>query len=277
MEVLFESLGKIFTVTLARYFVIAGIPFVLFYWLMPQRFIKSKIQARYAKNKDFIREIMHSVQTSLVLAGIGVGVIVLSLNGYTLIYTELTAADWWYIPVSLFLSLTIHDTYFYWMHRTLHHPNLFKYTHLLHHKSITPSPFASYSFHFLEAVAEGLILVLLVFVLPMHKITILLFIIVGFIINVYGHLGYEIAPRRFRNSIFFEVFSSSVYHNLHHSKFRGNYGLYYRVWDRLMKTEHPEYVAMYDRIQEKRFGEAVDKEKETKPAESLVIADTAVN
>jgi len=41
---------------------------------------------------------------------------------------------------------------------------------------------------------------------------------------------------------------------MHHSKFKGNYGLYFRIWDRLMKTEHPDYVKDYDRIQERRFG-----------------------
>ena len=241
---------------MARYFIIAGIPFLVFYSLVPARFIKSKIQARYAKKKDFIREILHSMQTSLVLAGVGVGVIVLSQYGYTRIYFELTKADWWYVPLSLFLSLLLHDTYFYWMHRALHHPALFKYSHLVHHKSTTPSPWAAYSFHFLEAVAEGMILPIMVLFLPLHKLTILLFILVGFTINVYGHLGYEIAPRRLRNSILFEIFNTSVYHNIHHSKFRGNYGLYFRFWDRLMKTEHPAYVQEYDRIQEKRFGEA---------------------
>ena len=27
-----------------------------------------------------------------------------------------------------------------------------------------------------------------------------------------------------------------------------------RYWDRLMGTEHPDYVKQYDRIQEQRFG-----------------------
>ncbi|MFA6249390.1 MAG: sterol desaturase family protein, partial [Mucilaginibacter sp.] len=105
-----------------------------------------------------------------------------------------------------------------------------------------------------EAWTEGGVLILLAFVLPMHQLTIILFTISGFIINVYGHLGYEIAPRRLRNSIWFEVFNTSTYHNIHHSKFKGNYGLYFRVWDRLMKTEHPDYVKEYDAIQQKRFG-----------------------
>ena len=76
----------------------------------------------------------------------------------------------------------------------------------------------------------------------------------GLIINVYGHLGYEIAPKAFRNSVFFQFFNTSVHHNMHHSRFNGNYGLYFRVWDKLMKTEITDYEKQFDSIQEKRFG-----------------------
>jgi len=80
----------------------------------------------------------------------------------------------------------------------------------------------------------------------------LLFTIVAFGINVYGHLGYEIAPKWFRRTWLFEIMNTSVHHNLHHSKFIGNYGLYFRFWDRLMKTENPDYVKSYDALMAKR-------------------------
>lgn len=176
------------------------------------------------------------------------------IKPYTRVYTVLSERDWWYVPLSVVLGLIIHDTYFYWMHRLLHHPIFFKYIHLLHHKSTNPSPWTSYSFHITEAWMEGFILVIVVFVVPMHPLGILLFTLVTFMINVYGHLGYEIAPRRFRNSFLFKFLNSSVHHNMHHRKFKGNYGLYFRIWDRLLGTEHPEYVKEYDRIQQNRFG-----------------------
>jgi sterol desaturase/sphingolipid hydroxylase (fatty acid hydroxylase superfamily) len=159
------------------------------------------------------------------------------------------------MSASVALSLIIHDTYFYWIHRLLHHPVLFRHAHLVHHKSTNPSPWASYSFHLLESVLEGGILVVVAFALPIHPLALVLFIISGFIINVYGHLGYEIMPKGLRNSIWFEIINTSVHHNLHHSKFKGNYGLYFRVWDRLMGTEHPDYIKEYDRVQRNRFGE----------------------
>lgn len=261
MHSIIEIIIRIISVSAIRYFVIAGLPFLLFYKLFTSYFTKSKIQDKQASRKDFIREILHSMQTTLVFTAVAMIVLFTPLKQHTLIYDKLTDFPIWWVPVSLVLSLIIHDTYFYWMHRLLHHKKIFRLTHLVHHKSINPSPWASYSFHFLEAWTEGGVLILLAFVLPMHTLTIGLFTVAGFIINVYGHLGYEIAPRRLRNSILFEVFNTSTYHNLHHSKFKGNYGLYFRVWDRLMKTEHPDYVKEYDLIQQKRFGAKVTPQR----------------
>ncbi|MBB4806565.1 sterol desaturase/sphingolipid hydroxylase (fatty acid hydroxylase superfamily) [Chryseobacterium defluvii] len=172
---------------------------------------------------------------------------------YTQWYQNIQDYPVWWLPLSILSGIFIHDTYFYWLHRLLHHRRIFRYAHLVHHQSHNPSPFASYSFHFLEAIGEGLIVPVLLFIIPFHPISLYCFIVAGFLINAYGHLGYEIAPKWFRNSFLFQVLNSSVYHNLHHSKFRGNYGLYFRFWDKIMKTENPSYEEEYDKIQSKRF------------------------
>jgi lathosterol oxidase len=261
MEQFIEISTQLFAISAVRYFVLAGIPFLLFYKLRHSKFSKSKIQSRLASKKDFIREVFYSMLSTAIMSVIAFAVLFTPLKGYTLIYTDINTFGLWYIGLSVFLSLVIHDTYFYWMHRLLHHPKIFRYTHLVHHKSVNPSPWASYSFHFFEAITEGLVLVVIAMVLPMHPISITSFVVVAFMINVYGHLGYEIMPKWFRHSWLFEISNSSVYHNLHHSKFKGNYGLYFRVWDRMMKTEHPDYVKEYDRIQERRFGIQEEKER----------------
>jgi lathosterol oxidase len=249
MDLTLKIFIELFSMSGIRYFVIAGIPFLLFYKLLRRYFKQSKIQKGDADRNDFRREILHSMQTTAILAFIAFIVIYTPLKSYTLIYDDLAKYPVWWIGLSLLISLIIHDTYFYWMHRLLHHKKLFKFTHLLHHRSTNPSPFASYSFHIIEAFTEGAILFVIVFLIPVHPLTILLFTVTSFTINVYGHLGYEIAPKWFRHTYLFEVLNTSVHHNLHHSKFKGNYGLYFRVWDRLMGTEHKDYVKEYDRIQ----------------------------
>ncbi len=252
MPEILKFIAYLFTISLIRYFLIAGFAFLLVYKLFARRLSKNKIQQKKARRKDLRREILHSLQSNLIMVLLTTPFLLPPLRQYTQMYTHIGSLGVVYLASSVLFALIIHDTYFYWMHRLLHHPTLFKHAHLLHHKSTNPSPWTSYAFHGFEAVAEGLILPLLLFILPMHPIAISLFIVAGFIINVYGHLGYEIMPLSFRRSFLFEILNTSVHHNLHHSKFKGNYGLYFRVWDRLMKTEHPDYVSNYDRVQAQR-------------------------
>lgn len=255
MAKVIEWIIYLFGITLLRYFSIAGIAFFLAYRLFASRLSRNRIQQRKAGRSDFLREIRHSVSSGLVMVLVSVPFLLPPMKSYTLQYDAVATYGIPYLVLSVLLALVLHDTYFYWMHRLLHHPRIFRYVHLLHHRSVTPSPWASYAFHITEAAAEGLILPLLLFILPLHPLAIGLFIVAGFIINVYGHLGYEIMPRWFRHSFLFGLFNTSVHHNLHHSKFKGNYGLYFRFWDRLMKTENPDYTRLYDQVQQQRFGE----------------------
>ncbi|MFN0048514.1 MAG: sterol desaturase family protein [Cytophagales bacterium] len=270
MEII-AKYSSMYGVTVFRYLLLSGIPFFLFYVVFSKKFAKSKIQLRLASSKDFFGEILHSLQSSLVLTLVGYLVLFTPFRNFTLIYAEVDAYPIWWLPVSLFLALLVHDTYFYWMHRALHHKSLFSKTHKVHHLSTNPSPWASYSFHLIEAFTEAFVLVIIVFTIPMHPISILSFTIVGFLINVYGHLGFEIMPKGFRSSILFQWLNTSVYHNLHHSKFKGNYSLYFRHWDKWMKTENPDYENTYDLVQEKRFGSNMKSFERASTSKVLLI------
>ena len=257
MNTFLQKFGFLLGIITLRYFLIAGIAFAVCYVIWKGIFEPARIQSRRAVRTDFRREILNSTVMVVVIA-VFVGVVFLTpLRGYTLIYSHTNDYPLWYLPFSLLVTLVIHDTYFYWMHRALHHPRIYRYVHRVHHLTITPSPFASYSFHLLESFSETAIVYVLVFTLPLHIYTLMAFGWVSFLINVYGHLGYEIAPKGFRRSWAFEWLATSVYHNLHHSHFTGNYGLYFRFWDKAMHTENPDYVATYDTLQSKRFGSAL--------------------
>lgn len=251
-----EMIGDFFKpwfIVMVRYLLMAGIPFLIFYVLYPESFKKSRIQQRLARSKDIRREIWHSVQSTTVFALVAVILIKTPLARHTQLYTDVEQYPLVWLPLSLLIALVVHDAYFYWMHRVVHQPGLYRRIHLVHHKSVSPSPWASYSFHLNEALLEALIAPIIIFFIPIHPGVLIAFALISFAFNVYGHLGYEIAPRAFRHSVFFEFMATSTYHNLHHSRFRHNYGLYFRWWDRLMGTENPDYVEEYDRIQQSRF------------------------
>lgn len=259
MENLFEKLATLLISSGFRYFIFAGIPFLIFYIVFSNYYSKNKIQGKSPKKQTFLNEIKNSIMTIGVIAVIASLILFTPFRQYTLIYDDIHQYSFWWIPLSVILSLIFHDTYFYWLHRFIHSKKIYPYIHLTHHKSTNPSPWTSYSFDLFEAILENMILLIMVFILPLHSLSILIFGLLTFIINVYGHLGYEIMPKWFRHSFLFQIINTSVYHNLHHKKFKGNYALYFRWWDRIMGTENKEYVKLYDEIQDRRFGDLEEK------------------
>lgn len=70
----------------------------------------------------------------------------------------------------------------------------------------------------------------------------------GLLDNIKSHLGYEFFPEKF-NKGWLRFIISSTHHNMHHSKFKGNYGNHFRFWDRLLGTEFKDYESEFDKIQ----------------------------
>ena len=71
------------------------------------------------------------------------------------------------------------------------------------------------------------------------------------ILNVIGHLGYEIYPKGFNTHWLFKFKTPSTHHNLHHSKFNGNFSLYFTWWDKWCKTEFKDYHTVYEKVQDR--------------------------
>ena len=79
--------------------------------------------------------------------------------------------------------------------------------------------------------------------------------------NVYGHLGYELFPRKTYTHALGRWLNSSVYHNLHHERFHGNYGLYFTFWDRLcgtLRTDSADKIEeVHQRISERYVADTI--------------------
>jgi Delta7-sterol 5-desaturase len=250
-----EVIAKLLAISYLRYFVFAGTAFLVLYVFFSNYFRHLKIQSKHAGRKDFIREISNSLITAAIFAGAAYIFLYTELRDFSQLYTNTSDYAWWWMPLSVVVALIIHDTYFYWSHRIVHHPKLYKKVHLEHHKSVNPSPWTSYSFHFWEGILQVLILPLLIFIIPMHISMAIVFSTFVLIFNVLGHSGYEFIPAFIRKSPLFSIVASATYHNLHHEKYNCNYGLYFRWWDKWMGTEHPEYTETYDKVVMKKKSE----------------------
>jgi Delta7-sterol 5-desaturase len=237
----------------SRYFMVAGIFFFLFYILLRPFRSKKKIQSKWPKLDDYAREIGYSVITIGIFAFVPLFVLhVPFISQHTKFYTNIEQHGWFYFFLAFPLMFLLHDTYFYWTHRAMHHKKLFRIFHLVHHKSINPSPWAAYSFHPLEALVEAGIFLVFLFTIPIHKLHLLIFFFLMIVYNVYGHLGYELYPKGFNKHWFGKWINTSVNHNQHHQFFKGNYGLYFTFWDRMMGTIRSDYDRRFEEITSKK-------------------------
>ena len=157
--------------------------------------------------------------------------------GWTRIYTA--ADDWplWWMPVSFLLCLALHDAWFYWTHRLMHNPGLFRRIHAVHHDSRPPTAWAAMSFHPWEALSGAFIIPALVFILPLHVGVVLAILLVMTLMGTTNHMGWELFPARLVHGGAGHWLITATHHQLHHERYSCNYGLYFRFWDRLCGTD----------------------------------------
>jgi len=232
-----------------RYYLIAGSVFLLFYIIFKNKILKQKIQSLFPKNSDYLREIFYSTITIFIFALIPLFFIANStMRPYTTLYENISDYGTGYYFLAFPIMFIMHDTYFYWTHRIMHHKGLFNIMHLVHHKSTNPSPWAAYAFHPLESIVEVGIFVVFLFTIPIHKTHIAIFFLLSILYNIYGHLGWELYPKGFSKSRVGKWINTSVNHNQHHKYFKGNYGLYFLFWDRVMGTIRADYDEAFEEV-----------------------------
>ncbi len=158
-------------------------------------------------------------------------------RGWTRIYTDLHAYPLWWMPLSLFAYLFAHDTYFYWTHRLMHRPWAFRTMHAVHHASRPPTAWAAMSFHPWEALSGAVVIPVLVFLIPIHVAVLGLVLTIMTVMGVTNHMGWELFPEWLIRSRVGGWLITATHHQQHHHAYRCNYGLYFRVWDRLCGTD----------------------------------------
>ena len=229
---------------LYRYFTFASFAFILFYVILKKPLWFRKIQKKMPKLHDYTRDFLWSVITVSIFASV-IYLTFVVFKPFSNLYSDISEYSWGYYAFTWVWMICLHDTWFYWWHRAMHHPLLFKHVHLVHHKSTNPSPWTAYAFHPIEAVIEVGIQPLLAFTLPIHAPSLGFFFLFQIIYNIYGHLGFELYPKGFHKHWFGKWINTSVAHNLHHKKFDGNYSLYFLFWDRMMGTLRADYDKTY--------------------------------
>jgi plant 4alpha-monomethylsterol monooxygenase len=129
------------------------------------------------------------------------------------------------IAWQLVAFILLQDTIFYWSHRALHIPRLFKAIHVKHHTFRHVRGHASEYAHPVEAIANLVAFMLPPIVLGAHLLTFGIWVLVRVVETVEAHSGYA----------FTRLASRHAFHHLYAAK--GCLGSFFGVWDRIMGTD----------------------------------------
>ncbi len=226
-----------FTAILLRYFVAAGFFYAYYYIWNREKYRPLRLSRRGLRKGQLKKEISWSIKSSVVFAAFGTLTFFLWQQGWTGIYLDPGDYPYWYLPLSLGIVMFLHETYYYWIHRWMHRPKIFRKVHKVHHDSLAPTPWTAFSFHWWESILEALILPLILILIPVNIYVLGFYLLVMTLSSVINHLDIEIYPPAFMKSKFGKLFIGATHHHHHHAEFNTNYGLYFTFWDKWMGTE----------------------------------------
>jgi Delta7-sterol 5-desaturase len=251
-----DTWRQVLTVDFLRYFLTAA-PFYALFWVWRPRWLhRRRLQPDDPARKRVASEVAYSMSTVVIFSAIGLCLVYAQQAGLTRIYVNVAERGWPYFWASLAVATVAHDAYFYWTHRLLHWRPLFRLAHHVHHRSTSPTPWAAYAFHPIEALIQAGIYLVIVFMVPMHPLALMLFLTYMIVRNVVGHLGFEVWPAGFARHPLTGWHLTPTHHDLHHRFGKGNYGLYFSLWDEWMGTSRPDYVRAYEAVTARRDGTA---------------------
>lgn len=235
-----------FLVVAGRYFLAAGMFYLVFYKWFPGKWRQRRISSRPASSKQFRKEVQWSIVTASIFALAGSVTALLWQKGYTKLYLRVEDYPLWWMPLGLVAAMLLHETYYYWLHRWMHRPAIFRIVHKVHHESNITSPWTAFSFHPLEGLLQAIFLPALLVLMPMHLYILLAQLTIMTFSSVINHLDIEIYPRNFHRHRLGRWLIGASHHALHHKQFRYNYGLYFTFWDKWKRTESPLYPKLFE-------------------------------
>jgi len=152
-------------------------------------------------------------------------------NGYTPVIT-LNSNPVWFI-MALILIPIWSAFHFYWVHRLLHVPFLYKRVHSLHHRNVNIGPWSGFAMHPVEhfLYLSTLCIHLIVASHPIHLFFHIIYQGPGAAMT---HTGYEDLLIKDKRRLALGTF----YHQLHHRYYECNYGNQEMPWDRWFGTFH---------------------------------------
>lgn len=145
----------------------------------------------------------------------------------------------WVIAAQVVLFIYLDDFLFYWMHRTLHVPWLFKRIHGWHHRILTPWAVTGHYMHPIEYALTGSVALIGPLLLSSHIVTVWVWITFRQWEAAEGHCGYDFP---WTPTHFLPFNDGARHHDVHHARVRGNYAGFLTWTDRVFGTLSKGYA-----------------------------------
>ena len=126
------------------------------------------------------------------------------------------------------------DALFYWIHRTLHHPLLYRTLHKKHHEFRATTIWASEHFGEVDFVLNVLPGVIPALLLGAHFAVLMAFTVIRQWQTVQSHSGYDLPFDPFNRGVFH---GGARRHDFHHTHNHGCYSDFLPFWDWLCGTD----------------------------------------
>lgn len=138
------------------------------------------------------------------------------------------------ILMQLAFYLVVEDFVFYWIHRLLHTPFLYRAVHIVHHEHAAPFGIAAEYAHPFEVVFLGIATLMGPFLVAPHLFTLHAWLVIRAIQTVECHSGYDFPWSLNR---WMPLYGGADFHDHHHRIHSGNYSSTFIWVDKLFGTD----------------------------------------
>ena len=152
----------------------------------------------------------------------------------------------WFIFLFLLTPIWI-SFHFYWVHRWLHWPPLYRLAHALHHRNTNVGPWSGLSMHPVEHVIF-FSSILIHFILPSSPVHILFHMQHQSLTAATSHTGYEAMLIKDKKHLALGTF----HHQMHHRYFDCNYGNLEMPWDKWFGSFHDGTEESHNAFKQRR-------------------------
>ncbi len=205
------------------YFGIAPVFRKVCIWL-ESRGVVHKILKREATKRQKKIEQIHSLK-SIFIFGFSALPVVYLMRTNTIVLLPDTFVN---VILGILLLTLWNEIHFFVIHRIMHIPFFMKHVHRVHHRSIIPTVYSVYSFHWFEALLLSTVPITVLPFLPFSPIAVFLYPLTSILLNYSGHCNYRFGKGK---GAHWKLFGTR--HNAHHSVFKKNYGFASHFLDKL--------------------------------------------